>query len=206
MTEEEIKNQLLDIEVQLKEKKNSAQLLNDAGVGYYLLGKYSTSKKYLVKAVRQEKKATYLFNLANTCSQLNDIDQAIDLYLQVLEIEPAHKGSLNNLADEYERKGNFDKAHELFDYLANLHPNDALSHFNLGNFFLRQNMHIEATRCYEIVLKKDPLFADAYHNIAWILYQAKAYIKCIEYAENGLKIDPNHHDLSTLRSSAKKKL
>ncbi len=199
MNEKEIKEQLNLILNELEEGNETGELLNDAGVAYYLLGEFEKSKQYLKKAIDINCTPAYLFNLANTYSQLNQAELAIDFYLQVLKLDPTHTGSLNNLADEYERMGDPEKAHELFHYLTHLQPDEAISHFNLGNFFLRQNQHIEAAKCYEKAIQNEPDFTNAYYNIAWILYKAKAYEQSLNYVHQGLKIDKTHSELVKLK-------
>lgn len=201
MTEQEIRVTLSEIESELKSGQTTARLLNEAGVGYYLLGELDKSLDYLKAAVEKSSTPGNLFNLANTYSSLQLPDQAIATFLKVLEKDPGHIGALNNLADEYEYKGDLDKAHELFHYLTHLQPDKALSHFNLGNFFLRQNQHIEAAKCYEQALKQDKSFVDAYYNIAWILYKSKAYKESLRYLEKGLTIDPTNNDLIELKQN-----
>ena len=200
MTEETIRKTLLDIKAEIKNSGESAELLNDAGVGFYLLGELDESLKYLQKAAKKEEDPGILFNLANTYSALEKPNEAIDTFLRVLEKDPSHIGALNNLADEYERLDDLDKAHELFHYLTHLQPDQAISHFNLGNFFLRQNQHIEAAKCYEKALEKDESFVDAYHNIAWILYRSKAYKDALRYTDKGLSVDGENSELIKLKN------
>ena len=201
MTEQEIRETLSDIESELNNGAATANLLNDAGVGYYLLGEMNEALDYLKQASEKKESAGILFNLANTYSGLNRPNESIDTYLRVLEKDPGHIGALNNLADEYEQTGDPDKAHELFHYLTHLQPDEALSHFNLGNFFLRQNQHIEAAKCYRKALENDSSFVDAYHNIAWILYQSKAYEEAMRYVADGLSLDSSNSDLLSLEKN-----
>lgn len=204
MTEKNIRIKLNEIELELKQTGRSAGLLNEAGVGYFLLGEFESALSRFQSAVDIKKKPDILFNLANTYSEIDQPDMAISTFLEVLELDPSHIGSLNNLADEYEKKGDVDKAHELFHYITHLNPEKAIAHFNLGNFFLRQNQHIEATKCYETAILKDPDFTDAYYNIGWILFRVKAYEKSIIYINKGLKIEPNHEDLISLKNKVSK--
>lgn len=200
MNEKEIRFQLTAIEKKIDTGCCSGDLYNDAGVGYYLIGEFEKAKTYLKKAVKENRNPSYHFNLANTYSQLNQVDLAIDTYLQVLEIDPNHIGSLNNLADEYERNGEIEKAHELFHYIILLQPDNAISHFNLGNFFLRQNQHIESAKCYERALEIDDSLTDAYYNIALILFKAKAFDESVKYIRKGLQTDNYHADLLELKN------
>jgi len=199
MTEKEIRETLTDIESELSAGDSNGNLLNEAGVGYYLLGELDQSLEYLKKAAEKNETPDILFNLANTYSGLQQPDYAVLTFLKVLEKDPGHIGALNNLANEYENKGDLDKAHELFHYLTHLQPDKALSHFNLGNFFLRQNQHVEAAKCYEQAIEKDETFIDAYHNIAWILYRSKALTESLKYIEEGLSVDSTSDDLIKLK-------
>ena len=199
MKESEIRNTLSEIESELSTGVSSAELLNDAGVGHYLLGEMKQALDFLKKAAKKKDSPGILFNLANTYSALGKPHEAIDTFLKVLEADPGHIGALNNLADEYENIGEPDKAHELFHYLTHLDPDSALSHFNLGNFFLRQNQHIEAANCYEKALENDEMFVDAYYNIAWILFKSKAYDDALRYIKNGLSVENGNADLINLK-------
>jgi len=198
-TEKDILKRIKHIEDELTSNPDDPTLLNDLGVGFYLIGSYDKAISALKSAINNEDNALYFFNLGNAYSENNNQDLAIDSYLKALDIDPGHIGSLNNLADEYEHSGDPEKAHELFHYLVRIQPDDPLSHFNLGNFFLRQNQHIEAAKCYEEAIEKDKNFIDAYYNIAWILYKAKAYNHGLDYAEKGLAIDSSHDGLNELK-------
>ena len=200
MNESEIRHTITEIESELASNEPTADLYNDAGVGYYLLGEYEVSLQYLKRAVEMDDQPSILFNLANTHSDLGNPEMAIDLYLKTLEKDPGHVGALNNLADEYEKTGNEQKADELFRYITKLQPDEALPFFNLGNFYLRQNKHIRAAKCYETALEKNSKFSDAYYNIAWILYRAKAYRNSLDYLEKGLNISPEHREMNNLKS------
>jgi len=198
-TEQDIKNRIKEIETELTRRPNDPALLNDLGVGFFLIGSYDKAISALKAALLKEEKAQYYFNIGNAYSENSNHHLAIDSFLKALDIDPNHIGSLNNLADEYEQSGEIDKAHELFHYLVRIQPEDPLSHFNLGNFFVRQNQHIEAAKCYEEAIEKDKDFIDAYYNIAWILFKAKAFQHGLNYVEKGLAIDPSNSELIELK-------
>ncbi len=200
MNESEIRRTITEIESEIEANEPTANLYNDAGVGYYLLGEYETSLHYLERAAEIDDHPSILFNLANTHSDLGNPELAVDLFLKTLEKDPGHIGALNNLADEYEKTGNTEKADELFRYITKLQPDKALPFFNLGNFYLRHNKHIRAAKCYEATLEKDGEFSDAYYNIAWILYKAKAYQNSLDYLNKGLKVAPEHIEMKELKT------
>lgn len=199
MNQNEIKSRLTKIEKELADSPEDASLLNDLGVGHFLLGEYEQSISYLKRATTIESSAAYHFNLGNAFTENQDYEAAMESYMDALELEPSHIGALNNLADLYETSGDPDKAHELFHYIMHINPEDPVSHYNLGNFFLRQNQHIEAAKCFEEAIKRDETFTEAYYNIAWILYKAKAYEESLKYANKGLNFDQDDEMLLELK-------
>jgi tetratricopeptide (TPR) repeat protein len=189
---EEVKNELMS-------EPDNPDLLNDLGVGYYLLGEYSKSVEELEKAVHIDpNRVSFLYNLGNSYAESDEFSSAILQYLKVLEIDPGHMPSLNNLADAYEHTGNSEKSFELFSYIVKIAPTDEYALFNLGNFLLRNNRHIEAVKCYEKVLDLNSGFVDAYYNIAWILSEAGAVSDARSYVAQGLEIAPDDEDLNLL--------
>lgn len=206
MNENVIKKQITEIVNELKNSPEDASLLNDLGVGYYLLGDFAEAIRYLKEAAQIKPTAAYHFNLGNAYAENDNPEAAMESYMDALESEPSHIGALNNLADLYESTGDSDRAHELFHYVMHINPDDPVSHYNLGNFFLRQNQHIEAAKCFEEAIKRDENFTEAYYNISWILYKAKAYKDALRYAEKGLKIEPEHKMLTELKNKLNQQL
>lgn len=207
MEQSAIQDQLQSIKKELKTDPDNPNLIHDLGVGYYLLGEYANSIVQLKKAIRlKPQNASYHFNLGVSYTENDQVNLAIQSYLNALEVDPNHIPSLTNLADCYEAVGDDEKAHEIFHYLIHLAPDNPLSHFNLGNFFLRKNQHIDAAKCYEKTIELDGGFTDAYHNIAWILKESKAYKKALVYAEKGLRVDSQHEDLKKLASDLRRNI
>lgn len=195
-SEEYLNNQIKKIESELNKNPRNPKLLNDLGVGYYLIGEYEKATTSLKNAVEIDPyNSTYLFNLANAYSELEEYALSKKFYLDALDLNPGHIPSLTNLADVYEASGELDNAQELFTYVTKLAPENALSFFNLGNFLLRQNQHIKAVKNYQKAISLEESFVDAYYNIAWVLTEVKAFDEALPYAKKGLEIDSSHNDL-----------
>lgn len=206
-SEEYIKNQIKKIKDELEDSPKNHSLLNDLGVGYYLIGEYERATDPLKSAVDiSPDNTTYLFNLANVYSELEEYALAKKFYLDALEIDPEHIPSLTNLADCYEASEELENAEELFEYITKLAPQNALAFFNYGNFLLRQNQHIKAVKNYEKAIDLEESFVDAYYNIAWVLTEVKAYDEALAYAEKGLKQDPKNSDLLKILSKIRNNL
>lgn len=199
-----LRNVEAELDLLLKEAEKNPQdsgLLNDIGVGYLVIGQSEKAITFFSEAVKFSDEIQYLYNLANAYSENDNPRKAADLYLQVLETDPDHIPSLNNLADCFEQTGNAERAEELFEYLTRINEADPLSHLNLGNFLLRQNRHIEAVSCYKASIERDEQFTDAFYMISWVLMKAGVKEKALEYAEKGLKTDPDHEELGGMIKS-----
>jgi len=192
--ENELENLLKEAEI----NPGDPDLLNEIGVGYLIIGKNENAIEFLSEAVELSDGIKYLYNLANAYSENDNPQMAADLYLRVLEKEPDHIPSLNNLADCFEQTGNAKRAGELFGYLTRINDSDPLSHLNLGNFLLRQNRHIEAVSSFRAAIDRDGQFTEAYYMISWVLMKAGIKNKALEYAEKGLRIDPEHEELRSI--------
>ena len=204
MNEVIVEQKIDEIKKRLDSDPDNPELLNDLGVGHFLLGRYAESISTLVKAVHlNADNASYRYNLANSYSEAEKFDEAIDHYLKVLESTPDHIPSINNLADCYEAIGEFKKSRELFQYLTRIASDNALAHFNYGNFLLRGGDHILATKSYEKAIRLEPTFTDAFFNISWILFEVKAYQESLDYIKKGLQVDPQHSDLKELLSKVR---
>lgn len=198
-SEKYLKEQIKKIKSELKNEPKNHSLLNDLGVGYYLVGEYEKATSPLKSAVElKPDNATYLFNLANAYSELEEYELAKKFYLDALELNPEHIPSLTNLADSYESSGDIENAEELFEYITKLAPENALAFFNFGNFQLRQNEHIKAVKNYEKAIQLEESFVDAYYNIAWVLTEVKALDEAFTFAKEGLERDPDHSDLKKI--------
>lgn len=204
INKEHVLQKLEEIYSELEQAPDNPDLLNDLGVGYYLIGEYDQSIRKLEEAVKiKPDSVSFLFNLGNSYAENDNFSEAILQFLKALELNPEHLPSLNNLANCYDNTRNTENAFELFSYITKIAHEDPFAHFNLGNFLLRNNRHIEAVKRYEKVFELDSGFTDAFYNIAWILSEAGATSEALSYIEKGLKTAPNDEDLLKLRDELK---
>ena len=99
----------------------------------------------------------------------SDKQQAIDLFLQAVEIEPRQFESWGNLALAYETSSQLDLAFEAhFNALA-INPL-TISHLNLGNAYCDLDDLTSAERCHRIAILLQPFLADAWVNLGNTLH------------------------------------
>lgn len=190
---EQITRQIDQVKAELEEAPDNPALLNELGVGYHLVGEYEEAVETFEKALEKDSGDHRIhFNLANSLVELQQIDRAVNHYLDALDRQADFIPALNNLADIYQMAGEQERALELFQYITNLAPDDPVGHFNLGNHHLRMNNTLEAGRAYQQTLELDPDHYEAYNNIGFILKHLGKYEEAIGYYAQCLEIQPDY--------------
>ncbi|HED38961.1 MAG TPA: tetratricopeptide repeat protein, partial [Chromatiales bacterium] len=103
-----------------------------------------------------------LLGVINT--QKGNINKAITLYKQALEVNPQFFALYNNLGSAYYSKGMFQEAADNFLHATTIKPS-AESYYNLGNCMYELQRYEEATRNYQRALDIDPAHENAANNI-----------------------------------------
>lgn len=191
--QQEIEDQIRELEEELRESPDDPGLLNELGVGHHLLGRYEEAEVYFNRALEHDPahyKAHY--NLANTCVEMERVEEAVNHYLDALDHKADFVPALNNLADIYRMAGEEERALELFEYITRLQPEEPTGFFNLGNHLLRMNDTVKAGRAYKRVLELDEGYYEAWNNIGFILKHLGKYEEAIPYYEQCLEIKPDY--------------
>ena len=66
---------------------------------FAISGNYQESLKMLLELLKYNKKATYYYNLALLCTDLNDYDNSVVYIRKALELEPTNEDYKNILKD-----------------------------------------------------------------------------------------------------------
>ncbi len=117
------------------------------------------------------------------------VDQAIDAYRKVLELNPGAAGALVNLGTIYYRQRNFREAEKYYVQAVIADPAYPLAEFNLGNLYDEQGRLDEATIHYRRALDLNPAYADAHFNLALICERTGDPLKAVFHWKTYLKLD-----------------
>ena len=117
------------------------------------------------------------------------IEQAIDAYSKVLELNPVAAGALVNLGTIYYRQRKFAEAQKHYVEAIAADPEYALAEFNLGNLFDEQGRVEEAHRHYQRALALNPHYADAHFNLALLCEGTGDALKAVHHWKAYLKLD-----------------
>ena len=96
----------------------------------------------------------------------NNHDQAIQVYLRLLELEPGHAAAHINLGTLYYNRQDFVEAEKHYRAAVGADPRYALAYFDLGNVLDETGHFIEAASAYKTAIQLAPTYADAHYNLA----------------------------------------
>jgi len=93
-------------------------------------------------------------------------DEAIRVYLQVLELEPGHAAAHINLGTLYYNRQDFVAAETHYRAAVESDPRYALAYFDLGNVLDETGRFGDAVAAYRTAIRLAPTYADAHYNLA----------------------------------------
>ena len=117
------------------------------------------------------------------------VDDAVNAYHKVLELNPGAAGALVNLGTIYYRLRRFGEAEEYYRQAVEADPEYALAEFNLGNLYDEQGRMKEALDHYRRALALNPQYADAHFNLALLCERIGDALKAVHHWKTYLKLD-----------------
>jgi serine/threonine protein kinase len=110
---------------------------------------------------KKKRTAIQLFNKGIEYAQNGQHDEAISMYMQALENDPRHIGSLTNLGVAYINKKDYDSAIKQFLLVCEIRPTDANNFVNVGVAYANKKDYVEALRAFERAIELEPNHAVA---------------------------------------------
>jgi tetratricopeptide (TPR) repeat protein len=117
------------------------------------------------------------------------VEEALDAYRKVLELNPGAAGALVNLGTIYYRMRRFDEAEKYYVDAIRADPSYPLAQFNLGNLHDEQGRLKEAFEHYRLALNLSPQYADAHFNLALLCERTGDLLKAVHHWKAYLKLD-----------------
>jgi tetratricopeptide (TPR) repeat protein len=117
------------------------------------------------------------------------VEDAVDAYQKVLEINPGAAGALVNLGTIYYRLRKFEEAEKFYLAAIEADPGYPLAQFNLGNLYDEQGHLPEALEFYRRALALNPHYADAHFNLALLCERQGDAMKAVHHWKAYLKLD-----------------
>lgn len=149
---------------------------------------------------KNEKRSLILIDtLINTgvCHRkLGELDEALECYKKVVEIDPNNGDAWGNIGNIYLDKKMLTEAIQHFDKA--IEAGSEQSGYSIipknskGTALLQMEMFQEALELYEDVLNYNPVFTPSLVGKGSVLYKLKKLSEALEYFNMALKIEPNY--------------
>jgi Flp pilus assembly protein TadD len=136
-----------------------------------------------------------LFAAAVQHYQAGGLDDAEQLFRQVLTISPRHADSLHMLGALAHQTGRHDLAVELIGKAIEVNPKEASMHSNLGNMHTHLGRLDEAVVCYRRAIDLRPNFSEALNNLGNALKARKQLDEAIASYRVAIELRPDDPEL-----------
>ena len=113
--------------------------------------------------------ASLLFQHGNLLELTGQSLEARKTYIELLKLEPAHKGALNNLGNLLTSAGEFNEALNAYSAAVASHPDDPMSLVNLANLLRQEGETQQARNHFEHALEINPDYWQAHLGLSAIL-------------------------------------
>jgi len=124
--------------------------------------------------------------------QSGNLQQAENIYREILRDEPNNFYALHYLGILYYQLRNYDAAIKYIRKASELNPTAADAFYNLGNVYKDSGHLDEAINCFQKSLELNPQNADAYNNQG-IIYKDKGELnEAITSFQEAIHLNPNH--------------
>ncbi len=113
-----------DIVECLKSNPKDEQTLNQAGVCFYASKKYKESIEQFSKAIKLNRKDTYLKNRAKAYKYTGDLNNAVEDFIEYLDSNPEDDQTYNEVGCLFKDLGKFEEASKYFGLAINISPSN----------------------------------------------------------------------------------
>jgi tetratricopeptide (TPR) repeat protein len=119
-----------------------------------------------------------------------DVQQAANIYIEVLKVQPDNIDALFMLGTLFAQGGHYDYAIDCFQEAVRIKPDHTWAYYNLGNVCRDKGLTDEALACYQKVLQLDPDYAEAHIN-SGILFKIKGkYDEALKSYQRAIQLNP----------------
>lgn len=116
-------------------------------------------------------------------------DQAADLYLRLITVEPDHVAAHVNLGTIYYNQSDYKGAERHYRAALALDPSYSLAYFDLGNVLDETGRVQEAIQIYLSAIKHTPGYGDAHYNLALAHEKMRNPSKALKHWQIYVKLD-----------------
>lgn len=129
---------------------------------------------------------------AKTVAAAGRLQEALDLHLEALKIDPDHEQIHINLISLYGRLKRYEEGEKEYRAAVARNPNRDEAHYNYAVMLTAQGRLEEAAAAYRSALAANPTHAEAHNNLAFLLARRREFGTALEHAKKALESKPDY--------------
>lgn len=141
-----------------------------------------------------------MYNLGVSFIELGRYEEAIELFTQIVDIDPQNYTAYFNLGFSLYMLGRYEEAIEAYRKAIDINPKLYLSYFNLGNCFYKLGSYQKAAEAYQQAINMNPKYAGSYLNLGEALSKLGDYKRAIKAYYQGIDLEGRNVNPDHLRS------
>ena len=152
-------------------------------------------KAYFEAKEKLSKRADFFLDAGMTFEDFSDIDTALQIYLDGLQIKPDDGNLLIKIASLYNKRGQSDKAREYYEKILKLKPDSPQYYLLIAESQEKDGLYNNALETYREASKKFPTSKEVSQKIIMILIRLGNYEEAEKEFENLTSLYPKEHAL-----------
>jgi tetratricopeptide (TPR) repeat protein len=129
---------------------------------------------------------------AKSAAAAGRLQEAVDLHLEAIELDPQQEQTHINLISLYGQLKQFDKAEEHYRAAVARNPNREEAHYNYAVLLSVQGRIAEAVTAYRKTLALNASHAEAHNNLGYLLAQQRKFDEALAHATKALESKPDY--------------
>lgn len=181
------------LELAIEEEKDDIFL--DLAAEYQNMGAFDNAIKTLNRAIQMNpENEAAVHELAYCYDVKNDINRAIAVYTDYLDLKPYSFTTWYNLGNAYSKAEKYADALWAYDYCTIIHADFSSAYFNMGNIYLVLEEFHKAIECFERCIEIDGEDAMALVYIAEAYEHLEEYDLSMQFYRKSIELQPELPD------------
>lgn len=139
----------------------------------------------------QFKKDYRVATLFDEVSDIDDVNKRIELFSEILSIDPNNEKALLRRGIAYRSIGSFSDAIKDLHKLISINQNSLAGYSNLGFTYFKAGDYPHASEQYSKALSINPVYSTVLYRMSVLLYETEDYSKALNYIERAINENPD---------------
>jgi len=170
--------------------KNSGDSLENINKKYIEIEKQVQEVMESSRKVSEAEKRSKIFSLLSEAYNTKDYNKQIELYTEIIELDPKYAGAYNNRGIAYGKSMKYEKAIEDYTKAIDLDPKYKNAYYNRGIAYYEKGEYDKAIEDYTKAIDLDSKCKEAYNNRGIAYINKEEYDKAIEDFSKAIELDP----------------